>query len=217
MSNNVSYLFLLLLCGSCNSTPANTSKIQPPQLLASLPALATIKQAATIEIKNDWNGYSDITPVLRHYKLKLDRQQLVGNAHIAVGGYGAAGIRQQRTTKVKIPAPIVAKFLATLSATPLQSGNYQPSLPKKDDYPSIEIKIKNASKQVTFSSKSQGIDRTPWKITIAENNKVQEYISNSPIPAQAFRLINASLDRSGVDHVIYRKKSRSPAQSKRSK
>jgi hypothetical protein len=206
MSKTLSHLLLLLLCGSCSPTLVNTSTIQSPKLLASLPTLANIQQAATVEIHNDWNGYSDITPVLRHYKLKLDRQQLVGNAHIALGGYGAAGIRQQRTAKLKIPAPIVSKFLTALSKTPLQAGIYKPSIPKKDDYPSIEIKIKADKKQVTFSSKSQGVDRIPWKISITENNVTKEYISNSPIPAQAFRLLNANLDRSGVDHIIHRRR-----------
>jgi hypothetical protein len=206
MSNKLSPLLLLLLCGGCSPTSVTTSTIQPPQLLASLPTLATIKQAATVEIHNDWNGYSDITPVLRHYKLKLDRQQLVGNAYIALGGYGAAGIRQQRTTKIKIPAQVVSKFLTTLSKTPLQAGIYKPSLLKKDDYPAIEIKIKVDKKQVTFSSKSQGVDRLPWKISITENNATKEYISNSPIPAQAFRILTPSLDRSGVDQIIQQRR-----------
>jgi hypothetical protein len=206
MSNKLSPLLLLLLCGGCSPTSVNTSTIQQPKLLVSLPTLANVTQAATVEIKNDWNGYSDITPVLRHYKLKLDRHQLVGNAYIALGGYGAAGIRQQRTTKIEIPAPIVSKFLTTLSKTPLQAGIYKPSLPNKDDYPAIEIKIKADKKQVTFSSKSQGVDRIPWKISITENNATKEYISNSPIPAQAFRILNPSLDRSGVDGIIQRRR-----------
>jgi hypothetical protein len=206
MSNKLSPLLLLLLCGGCSQASVDTSTIQQPQLLVSLPTLATVKQAATVEIQNDWNGYSDITPILRHYKLKVDHQQLVGNAYIAVGGYGAMGIRQQRTTKVKIPAAIVSKFLTTLSTTPLQVGAYKPKILKHDDYPTIEIKIKADQKQVTFSSKSQGVDRIPWKIAITENKTTKEYISNSAIPAQAFRQINSILDRSGVDQIIQRRR-----------
>ncbi len=206
MSNKLSSLLLLLLCGGCSSISVNPNPVEPPQVLAALPTLATIQQATTVEIRNDWNGYSDITPVLRHYKLKLDRQQLVGNAYIAVGGYGAAGIRQQHTTKIKIPAPIVSKFLATLSKTPLQAGTYRPVLAKKDDYPAIEIKIKSKKQQVTFSSKSQGVDQIPWQISITENNHTKEYLSNSSLPAQAFRILNPSLDQSGVDQIIHRRR-----------
>jgi hypothetical protein len=205
MSNKLSPLLLILLCGSCRQPQVNTLQ-QPKPLLASLPTLSTVKQAATVEIQNDWNGYSDITPILRHYKLKLDRQELVGNAYIAVGGYGAAGIHQQRTTKVKIPAALVTKFLTTLSKTPLQSGVYKPAILKTDDYPAIEIKIKSGKKQITFSSKSQGVDRIPWKIAIVENNIKKEYISNSAIPAQAFRTIDPILDRSGIEQIIQRRR-----------
>jgi hypothetical protein len=95
---------------------------------------------------------------------------------------------------------------SSLSKTPIQAGIYKPSLPNKDDYPAIEIKIKADKKQVTFSSKSQGVDRIPWKISITENNATKEYISNSPIPAQAFRILNPSLDRSGVDGIIQRRR-----------
>ncbi len=207
MSKQLSPLFLILLCGSCSQPQVNPPQ-QPKLLLASLPTLSTVTQAATVEIRNDWNGYSDITPVLRHYKLKLDQQQLVGNAHIAVGGYGAGGIRQQQTTKIKVPAIVVTKFLTTLAKTPLQSGVYKPLITHKDDYPAIEIKVQSGKRQVTFSSKSQGVDRIPWKITITENNTTTEYISNSPIPAQAFRILNTSLDRSGVDQVIHRRRQR---------
>jgi hypothetical protein len=167
-----------------------------------------VMQAQTIEIHNDWNGYSDITPILRHYKLRLERKDLVGNAYIAVGGYGAGGIHQQQTTKVKIPAAIVTKFLTTLAKTPLQIGVYKPLILHTDDYPAIEIKVKIDKKQVIFSSQSQGIDRIPWKISITENNTTKEYISNSAIPAQAFRILNPSLDRSGVDRIIQRRRQR---------
>jgi len=51
-------------------------------------------QTETVEIHNDWNEYSDITPILRRYKLRIKQQKLVGHADIAVGGYGAVGVHQ---------------------------------------------------------------------------------------------------------------------------
>jgi hypothetical protein len=195
---------LLLLCVGCDSPQADSKQSQV--LTPRSTNLTSLMQAQTIEIHNDWNGYSDITPILRHYKLRLVSKDLVGNAHIALGGYGAGGIHQQRTTKVKIPAIVTTKFLTTLAKTPLQTGSYKPLIARKDDYPSIEIQLKTDKKQVIFSSQSQGVDRVPWKITITENNTTTEYISNSPIPAQAFRLLNSSLDRSGVDRIIHRRR-----------
>jgi hypothetical protein len=195
---------LILMCGSC--TYSTIDRPTQPQILISNPNLAIIMRSQTVEIHNDWNGYSDITPILRHYKLRLEHQQLLGNAYIAVGGYGIAGIRQQRTTKVKIPANIVTKFLTTLSQTPLKTGVYQPQIDRPDNYPSIEIKVKSDRQQVTFSSRSQRVDRTPWKITVTENKVTKAYISNSIIPGQAFQIINSSLDKSGVDAIIYRRR-----------
>ena len=205
MFKKLSPLLLLSICVGCGNSQVDSKQ---SQRLTPRSNLVAVIQAQTVEIQNDWNGYSDITPILRHYKLRLVTKDLVGNAHIAVGGYGAGGIHQQQTTKVKIPAVVVTKFLATLAKTPLQSGAYKPLIAHQDDYPSIEIKIKSDQQQVTFSSKSQGVDRIPWKIVITENKTTQEYISNSPIPAQAFRLLNTSLDRSGVDQVIHRRRQR---------
>jgi hypothetical protein len=194
---------LLILCGSC--TQPTVDKPIQHKVLITKPNLAIVRRSQTVEIRNDWHGYSDITPVLRHYKLRLEHQQLAGNAYIAVGGYGIAGIRQQRTNKVKIPAAVVTKFLTTLSKTPLEVGAYQPLINRPDNYPAIEIKVRSDRQQVIFSSRSQRVDRIPWKITVIENKITKEYISNSTIPNQAFHILNSSLDQSGVDGIIYRR------------
>ncbi len=196
-------LLLLSLCVGCGNSQADSKQSSVSTPRSNLNA---VMQAQIVEIHNNWNGYSDITPILRHYKLHLVNKDLVGNAHIAVGGYGAGGIRQQRTTKVKIPAAITTKFFATLAKTPLQIGAYKPLIAHTDDYPSISIEVKIDKKQVVFSSKSQGVDRIPWKIAITENNTTKEYISSSAIPAQAFRMLNSSLDRSGVDGIIQQRR-----------
>jgi hypothetical protein len=143
---------------------------------------------------------------LRHYKLKLERQELIGNAHIAIGGYGAAGIRQQQTTKLKIPATVTTKFLATLAKTPLHVGKYQPKIDRTDDYPSIAIKIKIDRQLVTFSSQSQAKSHIPWQITISHKNTTTVYITNSPLPDHALQLLNPYLARPGIDQIIQRRR-----------
>jgi hypothetical protein len=197
-------LLLLLLCSSCDRSPIERAAQSQP--LAPLPNLTTVIQADRVEIHNDWNGYSDITPVLRHYKLRLEKQKLVGNAHIAVGGYGAAGIHQQKTTKIAIPAAASAKFLATLAKTPLQMGTYQPQLDRGDDYPSIVIQLQIDRQQVTFSSQSQSVNNVPWKVTITKNDRTVEYISNSAFPAQALKSLDPYLNKSGIDLIIQRRR-----------
>jgi hypothetical protein len=206
-----SLLWLLVLCSSCTSSDIERVQSQP---VAKLPTLTMVAQAQTVEIYNDWNGYSDITPILRHYKLRRQRQELIGNAHVAVGGYGAAGVRQQQTKKVKIPAAQTAKFLAILAKTPLQVGKYQPQIDRSDDYPFVKIQIAIDRQQIIFSSQSQAIDRSPWKITILvpsgyaneQNNSTTEYISTSALPTQALQVLSPYLDLPGIDQIIQRRR-----------
>ena len=123
-------LTLLLICSSC---AAPIEPVAQSQSLTTPLPMPPLMQTATVEIRNDWNGYSDITPVLRHYKLRIEHQKLVGKAHIAVGGYGAAGIHQQQTKRLTIPAAVTTKFLSTLAKTPLQVGSYKPLIDRTDD------------------------------------------------------------------------------------
>lgn len=200
-----SLLWLLILCSSCTSSEIDRVQSQP---VSKLPALDTVIQAQKVEIFNDWNGYSDITPILRHYKLRRERQELIGNSHVAVGGYGAAGVHQQQTKKVKIPAAQTAKFLEILAKTPLEVGNYRPRLERSDDYPSVKIQIESDRQQIIFSSQSQSIDRSPWKVTIDRNNTKTEYISNSALPTQALQILSPYLDRPGIEQIIQRRRQR---------
>jgi hypothetical protein len=203
MCKKLSPLFLLLLCSSCTRTVDSVASSQGKQ--PQLPSLAMVMEGKTVEIQNDWNGYSDITPVLRRYKLQLQNGELVGNSHIAVGGYGAAGIRQQMTTKVKIPAVVTAKFLATLAKTPLKTGVYTPTMVRVDDYPHIRIVINSPQQQAIFSSESQGANHTPWKVIVGGKDSQQNYITNSDLPAQALKLLNPYLDKPGIDSIIKRR------------
>jgi hypothetical protein len=180
------------------------------QPVAKLPTLSTVVKAQTIEIYNDWNGYSDITPILRHYKLRRQRQESIGNAHIAVGGFGAAGVHQQQTKRVKIPAAQIDKFLAILAKTPLQVGTYQPLIERSDDYPFVKIQIQIDRQQIIFSSQSQSIDLSPWKVTTSQNNTTKEYISNSALPHQALQVLSPYLDRPGIDQIIQRRRHKQP-------
>ncbi len=204
MCKKLSLLLLLILCSSCDRSPIERAAQSQP--LTPLPNLEIFRQADNVEIHNDWNGYSDITPVLRRYKLRLEKQKLVGNAHIAVGGYGAAGIHQQKTTKINIPAAASAKFLATLAKTPLQMGTYQPRIDRGDDYPSITIQLQVARDRVIFSSQSQTVDNVPWKVTITKNDRTVEYVSNSAVPAQALKSLDPYLNKSGIDLIIQRRR-----------
>lgn len=198
-------LLLLLLCSSCTQSRVVRSIPVPIQSQPPIPSLGMVVQSETVEIQNDWNGYSDITPILRHYKLRVKNKELVGNAHMAVGGYGAAGIHQQATTKVKIPAAVTAQFLATLAKTPLKVGSYKPLIKHADDYPTVKIQVNTKQKQTIFSSQSQGVSRVPWKVTIRSGKTTTDYISNSDLPTRSLKLLSPYLDNPGIDGIIQRR------------
>ena len=197
-------LLFLLLSSSCTQSRVNPAvPSQPNPIKVSLAHITTGK---AIEIKNDWNGYSDITPIIRHQKLWLKpNKELVGNSYIAVGGYGAGGINQQATTKVTIPAGITVQFLATLAKTPIKKGTYKPLIKHSDDYPSVTIRVKSQQQQTIFTSQSQGVGRVPWQVTIQSAKNSTSYISNSNLPTQALKLLSPYIDNPSIDGIIQRR------------
>jgi hypothetical protein len=156
-----------------------------------------------VEIKNNWNGYSDITPILRHYKFLPKGDGLEGNGSFAVGGHGGYGIQQQYTKKIAIDPTLTQKFLQTLSATKItKSDRYSPRRDHRDDYPDITIHIKTADREVTFATRSQGPQNIPWQVRIKTKGKVESFVTNSANPSQALMSIKAQIDHPGLEQAI---------------
>jgi hypothetical protein len=200
-ANKFKNLFVgLLFLGlpSCQSTT-------PPKKAVSLPLQTVITQppqlhtATLVNIKNDWNGYSDITPIVRHYKLKPTANGMTGNGHFAVGGYGAYNIHQQYTKKIHIPVAVTQQFFHKLGETKMQqSATYQPVRNHSDDYPNITIQVITPQQEMTFFSSSQGKNYTPWQI----KTKQKIYTSNSAMPAEALLILKPYIDHPGLEQVI---------------
>jgi hypothetical protein len=195
---------------------AGCQKPPPPPPVSKSPTPVTITQpqqlhtATLVQIKNDWNGYSDITPIVRHYKLKPTGGGLAGNGHFAVGGYGAYNIRQQYTKRITIPAPIAQQFFRQLGETKMQqSTHYQPIKNRSDDYPAITIQIVTPRQEVTFFSSSQGKNYVPWQI----KTKQATYISNSATPAAALAILKPYIDHPGLEQVINKRRQPKSPQS----
>ncbi len=205
--HNLSIWLAGLLLTSCQIPAPLKKLVKPlPPTITQPPSLHT---ATTVQIKNDWNGYSDITPIVRHYKFQRQSDGLVGNGYFAVGGYGAHNIRQQYTKKIQIPAPITQQFLQKLSETKMHSASrYQPLRNRSDDYPAVTIQVTNPRYQITFFSSSQGKNHTPWQIKIKEST----YISNSAAPAVALAILKPYIDHPGLEQII--NKHRSPPATK---
>jgi hypothetical protein len=196
--------FLLLPGCQIGSPPKKLVQSHPPRNLIQLPPLRTV---TSVNIKNDWNGYSDITPIERHYQFRNSANSLSGNGYFAVGGYGAYNIRQQYNKKIVIPALVTQQFFQKLNETKIYSSSqYQPITKRRDDYPAITIQITTPEHQVTFFSSSQGRHHTPWRIKI----KGKTYVSNSDAPAAALLLLKPYIDHPGLEDVINKVRSPRP-------
>jgi hypothetical protein len=190
----------LLLCGCQKPTALNKAANQQQHAITQPQQL---HQATLVQIKNDWNGYSDITPIVRHYKLKPQASGMAGNGHFAVGGYGAYHIHQQYTKRISIPDPITRQFFQKLSETKMQhSSKYQPVRSHSDDYPAVTIQVTTPQQEITFFSNSQGQHYIPWQI----KTKGTTYISNSAAPAEALLLLQPYIDHPGLEQVISKRR-----------
>ncbi len=209
------HLFIWLVClllSSCQVRSSLKKLVKPAQPSPTISQLPPLRTATAVIIKNDWSGYSDITPIVRHYQLKLQSGGLAGNGYFAVGGYGAYGIRQQYTKKIQIPALVTQQFLQKLNETKMHSSStYQPIKNRSDDYPAITIQITTLHHQTTFFSSSQGKNYIPWQIKVKETT----YISNSAAPAAALAILKPYIDHPGLEQII--SKHRSPPKPNKSK
>ena len=200
--------FLLLLGCQIGSPSKKVAQSQPQKILIQLPPLRT---ATLVNIKNDWNGYSDITPIERHYQFKNSASGLSGEGYFAVGGYGAYNIRQQYTKKIVIPALVTQQFFQKLNETKMHStSQYQPVKKRHDDYPAITIQITTPEQKVIFFSSSQGQYHVPWQIKIKEKTKEKVYVSESVAPAAALLLLKPYIEHPGLENVINKQRSPRP-------
>ncbi len=204
----ISLSFLLLLGCQIRAPSKKVAQSQPQKILIQLPPM---RAATLVNIKNDWNGYSDITPIERHYQFKTSASGLYGEGYFAVGGYGAYNIRQQYTKKIAIPALVTQQFFQELNKTKIYStSHYQPIKKRRDDYPAITIQVTTPEQKVTFFSSSQGQDHTPWQIKITEKTKEKIYVSESTAPATALLLLKPYIDHPGLEDVINKLRSPRP-------
>jgi hypothetical protein len=194
---------LVILMVGCKSSPQ--AAVAPAGGAAALPAttVGTLSNVVLLEIKNDWNGYSDITPIVRHYKFKNQSNGLIGNGSFAVGGYGGYSIQQQYTRKVTIAPALAQQFFRVLGETKItKSNHYQPKIDRADDYPDVTIRLQLAEREVTFASRSQGQNNIPWQIKVKTKKGVESFVSNSANPAQALALLQAQIDHPGLEQAI---------------
>ncbi len=209
-------IFLLpLLLSGCNlsgiAVKINSNhppEGQPGGLVGSL------TNATSVEIENDWNGYSDITPIVRHYRFKLENTALAGDGHFAIGGYGGYNIHQQYSKKIVVPADLTQSFLDKLATAPLVvSKKYKPKMVRRDDFPRVIIRIKAPDREVVFSSRSQGEKNSPWQVRVKKNKITEYYVSDSQVPGIAMDLLRPQIDHPGLQEAIDKTRVVSPVKT----
>lgn len=211
-------IFLLpLLLSGCNlsgvAVKMNSNKNHPIEGQPSEP-VGSLSNATTVEIDNDWNGYSDITPIVRHYRFKLENATLTGDGNFAIGGYGGYNIHQQYSKKILVPADLTQQFLAKLAETPLVvSRKYKPKMVRRDDFPRVVIKVKTPDREVVFSSRSQGEKNAPWQVRVKKNKVTEYYVSDSQIPGLAMDLLKPQIDHPGLEEAINKTRGVSPVKT----
>jgi hypothetical protein len=209
--NLLIFLSFLLLFGCQIKSPSEKVAQSLPQPLKTLLPLPQLRATTLVNIKNDWNGYSDITPIERHYQFKNPAGGMSGDGYFAVGGYGAYNIRQQYTKKIVIPALVTQQFLQKLNETKMYStSQYRPLKKRRDDYPAITIQVTTPERKVTFFSSSQGQDHIPWQIKIKEKNTEKIYVSESAAPAAALLFLKPYIDHPGLEDVVNKLRSPRP-------
>jgi hypothetical protein len=205
MPRNFVVLLLPFLLWGCNLSGVavkTNNNNRPPEGQPS-GSVGSLSNATIIEIDNDWNGYSDITPIVRHYRFKLENTALTGDGHFAIGGYGGYNIHQQYSKKIVVPAALTQQFLNKLAEAPLvASKKYKPKFVRRDDFPRVVIKVKAPDREVVFSSRSQGEKNAPWQVRVKKNKVTEYYVSNSPVPGVAMDLLKPQIDHPGLDAAI---------------
>jgi hypothetical protein len=212
MSRNFVIFLLPLLLWGCNlsGVAVKRNNDRPLEGKPSGP-VGSLNNATTVEIENDWNGYSDITPIVRHYRFKLENTALTGDGNFAIGGYGGYNIHQQYSKKIVVPATLTQQFLDKLAEAPLiLSKKYKPKFVRRDDFPRVVIRVKAPDREVVFSSRSQGENNAPWQVRVKRNKVTEYYVSNSPIPGLALDILKPQIDHPGLDTAISKTRSMLP-------
>ncbi len=199
----VVFLLPLLLSGCNLSDVAVKMKNNRPLEGQPSGSVGSLSNATSVEIDNDWNGYSDITPIVRQYRFKLENTALAGNGHFAIGGYGGYNIHQQYSKKIVVPAALTQQFLDKLATAPLvASKKYKPKFVRRDDFPRVMIKVKAPDREVVFSSRSQGEKNSPWQVRVKKNKVTEHYVSDSMVPGLAIDLLRPQIDHPGLEEAI---------------
>lgn len=164
----------------------------------TVPAIR-LDDVASIEIHDDWTGFSPMAPIKAHYSLRRSGGGLKGRASFSIGGY--SGHPRSAQAQISVPRSTAAKFVKLLVASPLTLGKYRPRLTVTDGYPSISITVKTKKTKeptLVFHTESQGATHVPWGLRIGG----EAYTITSPEPARALKMISPYLKHDVLERLM---------------
>jgi hypothetical protein len=152
--------------------------------------LSQIVQADSIRIKDEWEGYGPFSPISAFWDLHRSQDGFSGTATFRADPHYSLyfsrpdleGKVLTDTADILVPAGNVTSFLSRLSRARLFEGEYVPSIPRTASYPSISIEIEVGDETITFFTRSQGKDHTPWGVLIQGETYV---VVSADVPAGA--------------------------------
>lgn len=171
-----------------------------------------------VRIKDEWDGYGPIAPISSLWELKTFHG-LAGTvifraqpdfpmlrwspARPDLQGPGSSGKVFFKTADIAVPEENAKNFLKRLSQVHLVRGEYVPSIPRTDNYPSITIEIETSGvlvsrETITFFTQSQGKGHVPWGVTI----QGVTYVVPSDIPARALEELDPYLRRNILENLL---------------
>ena len=188
-------IFVLLGATACNLSPTFLQTDAP-----QLSRILQVSEIRSIQLEDDWNGLSPLSPITAHYSLQPDATGFSGQANFSVGGNWDIKSAVTETQTIQIPAKNVQAFLDKLAASSYTEGEYHPSTAWTDDYPSLNITIVLQTGSISFYSSSQGENRIPWAMSYGGKT----YIIDSSTPMAALGELDPYLEHSRLDALVNR-------------
>ena len=142
-------------------------------------------------------GLSPASPVSAVFHLEPATDCFAGTAEFSVGPIPDNVIT--RSVPITVPLTAIEGFLALLESTPLEEGEYKPSIIHTDSYPSISIAVEAKAGHFRFYSESQGDKRIPWQVTVPGQGVL---VTHAGTPADALSLLDPYLAREVEEELI---------------
>jgi ankyrin repeat protein len=156
---------------------------------ASRALLGHLLSADAIDVRDRWNGMG--RPRERRVQLSRDADGGLSGAE-TVGERERArnpGATPTDPRAIRLSKEQARLFLETLVDSAATGGTYRPQM-TLDNYPHLDIEIRTAAGSSTFSTRSVGVDHTPWELQTGGRTLVVP----SSHPGRALRFLRSVAD-----------------------